>query len=98
MPKVSKTKVAEITLHSVAAKQVFVAGAFNGWNPEATPLQERGPGHWSVRLELPRGRHEYKFIVDGTWCCDAGCDGPHLGCPGCVANTFGTMNRVVEVK
>ena len=79
------------------AQAVFVAGSFNEWSTTGTPLRREANGHWAVRLALPPGHHEFKFLVDGRWCCDPGCDGPHTGCPGCVGNPFGTMNRVVEV-
>ena len=79
------------------AKAVFVAGEFNDWSPSATPLQRDAAGHWSASLNLPPGHHEYKFVVDGQWCCEPGCEGPHHGCPKCVTNDQGTMNRALEV-
>ena len=80
------------------AKAVFVAGTFNGWNAESHPLARTRDGRWTLTLDLPPGRYEYKFIIDGQWCCEQGCDQPHDGCPGCVANPFGTMNRVLVVE
>ncbi|MFN0011847.1 MAG: glycogen-binding domain-containing protein [Phycisphaerales bacterium] len=80
------------------AKEVFVAGTFNEWNPSSHPLKRTGDGQWALTLDLPPGRHEYKFVIDGQWCCEAGCDKHYDGCPGCVANQFGTMNRILEVK
>lgn len=54
-------------------------------------------GNWSVGLKLSPGRYEFKFVVDGDWCCEPGSeDGTDLG-PGCVPNAFGTMNRVIEI-
>ena len=55
-------------------------------------------GNWDVALALPPGRHEFKFVVDGVSCCEPGCEGPHQGCPKCVPNSSGTMNRFIEVK
>ena len=80
------------------AKRVFVAGTFNNWNPSSHPLKRTGDGHWVLTLDLPPGRYEYKVVIDGEWCCEVGCDKPFDGCPGCVANQFGTMNRVLEVE
>lgn len=80
------------------AKEVFVAGTFNEWNPRSYPLKRTGDGHWVGTLDLPPGRYEYKFVIDGQWCCEQGCDQPYDGCPGCVANRFGTMNRVLVVE
>ena len=79
------------------AKQVFLAGSFNAWDASALPMKQAGGGAWSLAVELEPGKHEFKFVIDGAWCCEPGCDGPHPGCPGCVPNDMGTMNRVVEV-
>jgi 1,4-alpha-glucan branching enzyme len=62
----------EIVLTYLApeAKSVYVAGAFNAWDPEATPLKNMGVGEWVVRLMLRSGRYEYRFVVDGQWIDD----------------------------
>ena len=54
------------------ARSVALAGDFNGWSREATPLEDLdGRGQWSVTLTLPAGRHEYAFVVDGErWVAD----------------------------
>jgi 1,4-alpha-glucan branching enzyme len=97
--KKTKSKPVEFSCHAPEAKAVFVAGAFNDWKPGATPLHNHLPnGKWTVTLPLPPGRHEYKFVVDGQWCCEPGCDHEYRGCPNCCANSFGTMNRVLEVS
>lgn len=85
------------TCTAPAAKAVFVAGTFNDWNPTATPLKRGPKGVWSADIELAPGRYEFKFLVDGVWCCEPSCDEPHDGCAKCVPNAFGTMNRVIEV-
>ncbi len=94
----TKTTSTPFTCHAPEASQVFVSGTFNDWSADATPLKPGSRGKWSVKVALAPGHHEYKFIVDGVWCCEPGCDGPHTGCMGCVPNAFGTMNRFVEVK
>jgi len=86
----------EFTCHAPNAATVFLAGTFNSWDPNATPMQPSGGFEWSTRLNLPPGRYEYKFVVDGVWCCEPGCKETAL-CPHCVSNAFGTMNRVIEV-
>ena len=97
--KKTKSKPVELSCHAPEAKAVFVAGTFNDWKPDATPLHIHLPnGKWTVTLPLPPGRHEYKFVVDGQWCCEPGCDHEYRGCPKCCANSFGTMNRVLEVS
>jgi 1,4-alpha-glucan branching enzyme len=53
-----------------AAQQVLVAGSFNEWRPELTPLIAAGDGRWTCNLKLGPGRHEYLFVVDGQWLPD----------------------------
>jgi 5'-AMP-activated protein kinase regulatory beta subunit len=79
------------------AQSVFVAGTFNDWQPDATPMMRDDDGVWTAALALSPGRYEYKFVVDGQWCCEPGCEHEYRGCPKCVPNEFGTMNRVLEV-
>ena len=87
-----------VSTTATKAKEVFVAGTFNDWNPRSHPLKRNCDGHWVLPLDLPPGRHEYKFVIDGQWCCESGRDKPYDGCPECVANKFGTMNRVIVVE
>lgn len=87
-----------ITCHAPHAREIFVAGTFNDWNPAALAMTKEGYADWHIELKLPPGRYEYKFVVDGTWCCE-----PHLlhdGQPAGerVPNPFGTMNRVLLVR
>jgi tetratricopeptide (TPR) repeat protein len=51
------------------AKLVTVAGSFNNWDPFHTFLRPNGSS-WETRLELPPGKYEYKFVVDGNWMLD----------------------------
>ncbi|MGD9789189.1 MAG: glycogen-binding domain-containing protein [Phycisphaerales bacterium] len=93
-----KPEGAAVSIKAPGAKEVFVAGTFNNWDPRAQVLKQSGKdGQWGTTLDLPPGRYEYKFIVDGRWCCEVGCDGPYNGCPSCVPNELGTMNRVLVV-
>ncbi|MBY0309033.1 MAG: glycogen-binding domain-containing protein, partial [Phycisphaerales bacterium] len=73
-------------------------GTFNNWDPKATPMKRSEGGDWVYTLDLSPGRYEYKFVIDGQWCCEPGCDKRHDGCPRCVPNELGTMNRLLEVK
>ena len=77
---------------------VFVAGCFNNWSKDALPLVRQPDGHWRADVPLLRGNYEYKFVVDGQWCCEADCEPEYHGCPKCVPNGFGTMNRVLEMS
>ena len=52
------------------AREVFLVGSFNGWDPRMTPLHRDRLGDWSIEVELPTGEHRYRFVVDGEWCDD----------------------------
>jgi hypothetical protein len=49
------------------ARSVAVAGDFNRWDVDATPLVRDARSHrWSVTLAVHDGDHRYAFVVDGT--------------------------------
>lgn len=49
------------------ARRVAVAGDFNRWDAEATPLARDSRSHrWSVTLSIPDRDLRYAFVVDGT--------------------------------
>ena len=54
------------------ARRVAVAGDFNRWDVDATPLtRDERSRRWSVTLALRDGEHRYAFVVDGTrWVAD----------------------------
>ena len=85
------------TCQSDTADAVFLAGSFNDWNPMETPMVRDEYGHWTASLNLAPGRYEYKFVVDGDWCCEPECTVPNVDCTHCIMNDFGTMNRVLAV-
>ena len=68
---------------------VFIAGTFNAWNPSAKKMARVNGTHRAVML-LPKGRHEYKFVVDGTWQMDPDCSE-------WVPNPHGSFNSVLTV-
>ena len=92
-----KTKSIKFSCYAPDAKAVFVAGTFNDWSPDATPLQRGADGEWKTTLQLPSGHQEFKFVVDGRWCCDPDDEDECPGYMQCCTNEFGTMNRVLEV-
>lgn len=44
------------------AKQVFVAGKFNNWDPLATKMDRSTDGSWRTHLDLAPGRYEYAGV------------------------------------
>ena len=94
---VGPTAGTAISFRAPNAAAVCVAGTLDDRNPAATPLTRRADGTWAVTLALLLGRHEDEFVVDGEWCCEPGCETTYHGCPRCVPNSSGTMNRLIEV-
>jgi 1,4-alpha-glucan branching enzyme len=52
------------------AQTVFVTGSFNGWIHHGFKMERRN-NQWELDLFLPKGKHTYKFIVDGQWIHDS---------------------------
>ncbi len=73
------------------ARQVAVAGTFNGWRASDAPMRCCGSGQWKLDLELKPGRYEYRLVVDGAWV-----DDPRART--FVANCYGTRNGVLIVS
>lgn len=52
------------------AKSVALAGSFNNWNTQSTPMTRKG-ADWSVSIKLTPGIYRYKFVVDkDRWIVD----------------------------
>ncbi len=73
------------------AQSVCIAGSFNDWHPQATPMIAINDGRWAKDLMLPPGEHQYRFIVDGEWISD-----PHAA--ETVPNAFGTTNTLLKLN
>jgi 1,4-alpha-glucan branching enzyme len=48
-----------------SAKEVYLTGQFNGWDPQALPMRRQPDGAWFVQIALHHGHHQYRFMVDG---------------------------------
>jgi 1,4-alpha-glucan branching enzyme len=85
----AKRRKVTLSLESPAAKEVFLMGDFNEWNPKTHPMKNDGNGIWIKTVMLFPGKYEYRFKVDGEWVND-----PHGRiCP----NSFGTFNNFIVV-
>ncbi len=72
------------------ASSVYLAGSFTEWRSDKLEMTKKGD-RWEVTVELPEGRHEYKFVEDGrTWRQDP------LNPEG-VSDSFGGQNSVLEL-
>jgi len=90
-PAAPKPNRVSLELIKPEAKNVFVAGSFNEWKPENTPLMRVGDGRWAGALAVKPGRHEYLFVVDGQWL-------PDPNAKESVQNPFGGRNSVLVVS
>ena len=89
--KKNQTHPVRIEFHHEQAQAVFIAGSFNDWNPNTTPMSALDKGRWGKELVLPLGRYEYLLVVDGTWVCDP-------SAPKQVPNPHGGHNSVLIVE
>ncbi len=74
------------------AANVQIAGDFNSWKPEQTPMEKIGlNGTWHAKLNLPSGKYRYRIVVDGQWQQDPYNEWTEV-------NPFGEFNSILEVK
>jgi 1,4-alpha-glucan branching enzyme len=59
-----------VEFSQTTATVVAIAGTFNEWRPEATPMINMGQGRGLKELTLPPVTYEYLFVVDGRWLPD----------------------------
>ena len=55
----------EFTLYAPDANKVCIAGQFNDWNTKSMPMKKSKDGKWRVKMNIPKGKYEYKYFVDG---------------------------------
>ena len=73
------------------AQTVQIAGDFNDWKPEQTPMQRASEkGIWKTELPLGKGTYHYRLVVDGQWQQDP--YNEHIE-----PNPFGDYNNVIRV-
>jgi len=70
--------------------EVYVAGSFNAWDPKANKLRKVKDVH-TISLTLSKGRHEYKFVINGVWCVDP-------NCAEWQPNSMGSINSLLTVE
>ncbi len=78
-------------LEAPGAGEVLLTGSFNAWDEAGQPLKKGKSGIWKLKLKLPPGRHEYRYIVDGQWVTDPCCGET-------VDNGHGERNSVIVVE
>ena len=70
-------------------QRVHLTGTFNNWASEGIPMVRSGQEFYQV-VQVPRGVHEYKFLVDGEW--KFSLDQPVL------QDLSGNVNNVVDIQ
>lgn len=101
-PKLDSIRAATVDLLSDGAKQVVelkwwsgpttveIAGLDAGWG-QRLPLDFRqNENKWVLRREVPVGRYEYKYVVDGVWMTNWENPTSH-------PNKEGQVNNILEV-
>lgn len=74
------------------ASVVQVAGDFNNWQPQSTPMEKISDnGIWQLKLPLGQGRYRYRMVVDGQWQQDPYNNQTEM-------NPYGEYNSIIEVK
>ena len=86
----AKKRRVEFKLLAPEAREVLLTGSFNQWSENSDPMRRDKTGTWKKVKMLPQGKHQYKFIVDGSWmldptCCDT------------VPNQYGTEDNVINI-
>lgn len=77
---------------AAGACSVHVLGDFNGWDPEATPLERSGKGGFSGEVKLKSGcDYRFRYLLDGRrWISDQDADG-------LVPNGMGDLDSVLAI-
>lgn len=66
-PSVSGENVV-FRLEAPGAKRVQIAGEFNNWKPsECEMKQDPISGVWKASVRVGKGKHQYRYVVDGEW-------------------------------
>ena len=73
------------------AKEVYLAGDFNRWDPKEKQMLKAQDGSFRIKFTIPPGEHQYKYVVDGIWFND-----PDVVQQ--VINSFGTVNSYFRVE
>lgn len=90
-PSAQRQVLVRFVIHVQGAREVAVAGDFNGWDPAAAPLQALAePDVFAVTLPLKTGEtYNYKFLVDGKWIEDPAAEARPDG--------FGARNSILRL-
>jgi len=77
-------------VQAAGAKDVRLAGDFNGWNANLTPMEPLREDTFQAQLPLAPGAYRYRYVIDGRWERDPANERAEM-------NPYGDLNSVVEV-
>jgi len=89
--KMPKFPGVTFSISAPQAKEVYLAGDFNDWQLDKKWLMEQNNGRWIKKINLPSGRYNYRFVIDGRWVEDPENSTKEI-------NPFGELNSLIEVK
>lgn len=89
LPLAASAELVGLSLHAPSAQEVHVSGSFDPYWQKRYPMKKNAAGRWTAMLDVPPGRYEYQFLIDGQWRHD-------LSLPK-VADAFGGWNNVLIV-
>ncbi len=88
---VKERKRVTFQVRTEPGSEVYVAGTFNNWDPQHKKLSDKqNNGLYRGTMVLPKGTHQYKFVINDTWCADPDCQD-------WTPNEAGTINSVITV-
>src|SRR5258706_10545639 len=63
-----RLEIRTLPAYHPSGSEIYIAGSFNGWNPQDKnyQLQRTGKGDYYIDLKLADGKYEYK-ITRGGW-------------------------------
>ncbi|PIP21309.1 MAG: hypothetical protein COX40_00085 [Candidatus Omnitrophica bacterium CG23_combo_of_CG06-09_8_20_14_all_40_11] len=91
LPKLNKFTEVVFSVFAPEAKEVYVAGDFNGWQLDDKNRMINQNGTWSRKMNLGSGRYHYRFVIDGRWTED-------FNNPKREMNPFGQLNSLLEIN
>ncbi|KAG6389785.1 hypothetical protein SASPL_151259 [Salvia splendens] len=63
-------KPVKLKWHGTGCSTVEISGLDIGWGQRMPLSYSEEDGLWILHRDLPEGRYEYKYIVDGEWMCN----------------------------
>ncbi|MCG8409339.1 MAG: AAA family ATPase [Phycisphaerales bacterium] len=77
-------------VQALGAHRVQLAGDFNDWNPDRTPMQHVADDTFQIKVPLGPGRYRYRYVIDGQWRNDPANYQVET-------NPYGELNNILDV-